>query len=54
MYKFNGSPEMLKLELGQAVTVYHHENSMQGGVPGIIMSLSPNWIESKCEVGVLV
>lgn len=54
MYKFTGKPEMLKLELGQAVTVYHHENSMEAGVPGIIMSLSPNWVECECEVGVLV
>jgi hypothetical protein len=54
MYKFNGTPEMLKLELGQSVTLYHHENSMQGGVPAIVMSLSPNWLESSCEVGVLV
>lgn len=54
MYKFNGTPEMLKLELGQSVTLYHHENSMQDGVPAIVMSLSPNWMEFGCEIGVLV
>lgn len=54
MYKFNGAPEMLKLELGQAVTIYHPENSMAAGVPGIVMSLSPNWADCECEVGVLV
>lgn len=54
LYKFNGTPEMLKLELGQSVTVYHHENSMQAGVPGIVMSLSPDWLNFACEVGVMV
>lgn len=54
LYKFEGTPEMLRLELGQELTVFHHENNMELGVPAIVMLLTPNWEDCHCEVGVLV
>ncbi|MEO7494724.1 MAG: hypothetical protein ABIT83_17560 [Massilia sp.] len=54
MYKFEGYPEMLQLELGQIVTLRHPQNSMSGGVPALVMSLSPDWDSGHCDVEVLV
>jgi len=54
IYKFDGTPEMLQLVLGQQVTIYHHENSMGAGVRAQVIMLSPNWKQGNCDVGVLV
>jgi hypothetical protein len=54
IYKFEGTPEMFQLALGQQVTIYHHENSMQGGVRAQVIMLSPDYKAGICDVGVLV
>jgi hypothetical protein len=54
VYKFSGTPEMLQLALGQQVTVYHHENSMQNGVRAQIIMLAPVYKQGTCDVGILV
>lgn len=53
-YEFDGVPELLTLELGQAVTVYSPRFGMAAGVSGIIISLAPDWITGRVKVGFLV
>lgn len=54
VFKFEGTPEMLQLVLGQQVTIYHHENSMQAGVRAQVIMLAPNYKQRSCDVGILV
>lgn len=54
VYKFSGTPEMLQIVLGQQVTVYHHENSMDNGVRAQVIMLAPDWKQGTCDVGILV
>jgi len=53
-YEFEGVPELLSLELGQAVTVYSPRFSMDAGVTGIVISLAPDWETGRVTVGFLV
>jgi hypothetical protein len=54
IFKFDGTPEMLQLVLGQQVTVYHHQNSMSAGVRAQVIMLAPDWKQGTCAVGILV
>ncbi len=54
IYEFEGWSEMLLLELGQGVTLYNSRYGMSGGVLGLVVSLTPNWITGHVIVGVLV
>lgn len=53
-YEFDGVPELLQLELGQAVTVYSPRFDMAAGVAGIVVSLAPDWSTGRVKVGFLV
>jgi hypothetical protein len=53
-YEFEGVPELLALELGQAVTVYSPRFGMDDGVTGIVISLAPDWETGRVTVGFLV
>ena len=53
-YEFEGGPELLSLELGQAVTVYAPRFGMDAGVTGIVISLAPDWETGRVTVGFLV
>ncbi|WP_305821400.1 hypothetical protein [Massilia brevitalea] len=53
-YEFDGVPELLTLELGQAVTVYSPRFGMAAGVSGIVISLAPDWNTGRVKVGFLV
>jgi hypothetical protein len=53
-YEFEGVPELLSLELGQAVTVYAPRFGMDAGVTGIVISLAPDWETGRVTVGFLV
>jgi hypothetical protein len=53
-YEFEGVPELLALELGQAVTVYAPRFGMDAGVTGIVISLAPDWETGRVTVGFLV
>ncbi|WP_312553936.1 hypothetical protein, partial [Massilia sp.] len=53
-YEFEGVPELLQLELGQAVTVYSPRFGMAAGVSGIVISLAPDWNTGRVKVGFLV
>ncbi|MDN4061655.1 hypothetical protein QPK31_25875 [Massilia sp. YIM B02769] len=53
-YDFDGVPELLQLELGQAVTVYSPRFGMDAGVSGIVISLAPDWNTGRVKVGFLV
>ena len=54
VYEFEGLPEMLMLELGQPIVIYNQRFGMEAGVPGIVISLAPNWESAHCKVGILV
>lgn len=53
-YEFDGVPELLQLELGQAITVYNPRFGMAAGVQGIVISLAPDWETGRVKVGFLV
>jgi len=53
-YEFDGVPELLQLELGQAVTVFSPRFGMDAGVSGIVISLAPDWNTGRVKVGFLV
>ena len=53
-YEFEGLPELLQLELGQAITVYHPRYGMKDGVTGMVISLAPDWSTGRVKVGFLV
>jgi hypothetical protein len=53
-YEFEGVPELLSLELGQAVIVYAPRFGMDSGVAGIVISLAPDWETGRVTVGFLV
>lgn len=54
VYEFEGMPELLQLELGQAVTLRHPRYGMRDGVAGMVLSLAPDWSTGRVKVGVLV
>lgn len=54
IYEFDGEPDMMLLELGQAVTLVDERFGLQGGVPGVVVLLSRFWLTGRVTVGVLV
>lgn len=54
VYEFDGTAEMLALELGQAVTVTHPRFGMDKGMPGQVVSLAPDWLTGHVKVGFIV
>lgn len=53
-YMVNCFPPMMALELGQAIRVYNRRYGMATGVPGTVMSLSPQWSTFDVKVGFIV
>jgi len=53
IFRFEGFPQMLMLELGQAVTLTHSRFGLTAGVNGIVTSLSPDWMTGRVTVEVL-
>ncbi len=54
VYEFEGTPEMMMLELGQGVQVFHPRFGMTSGVNGQIVSLAPDWLNARVKVGFIV
>lgn len=54
VYQFEGTPDMLLLELGDPVTLTHPRFGLSGGVLGMVVSLAPNWMTGHVTVGVLI
>lgn len=54
IYEFDGVPELLSLQRGQAVKLFNNRFGMQGGVSGVVISLAPSWINGHVKVGVIV
>ena len=54
IYEFDGEPEMMMLELGQAVTLTDARYGLQGGMPGVVVLLSRYWLTGRVTVGVMV
>jgi len=53
IYEFDGEPEMMMLELGQAVLLQDQRYGLQDGVPGVVVRLSRYWLTGRVMVGVL-
>ena len=54
VYEFDGEPEMMMLELGQAVTLTDARYGLQDGAPGVVVLLSRYWLTGRVTVGVMV
>lgn len=54
VYQFEGTADMLLLELGQAVTIFNSRFGLSGGATGMVVSLAPNWMTGHVTVGILV
>lgn len=54
VYSFDGYAPLLELELGQAVTLTHGRYGLSAGKSGQVISLSPDWANSRVKVEVLV
>ena len=54
IYEFDGEPEMMMLELGQAVTLTDARYGLQDGAPGVVVLLSRYWLTGRVTVGVMV
>jgi len=54
IYEFDGEPEMMMLELGQAVTLTDARYGLQDGAPGVVVLLARNWLSGRVTVGVMV
>lgn len=55
VFTFEGTADLLAtLELGGAATIYNRRFGLQNGKTGIVVSLSPNWLNGHVTVGVLV
>ena len=53
-YEFEGMPELLLLELGQAIRVYHPRYGMQEGVSGMVIMLGRDWKTGRVKVRFVV
>jgi hypothetical protein len=53
-YRFDGLPRLMLLDLGQAVTLTHPRFGLQAGAPGVVVSLTPDWITGRITVEVMV
>jgi hypothetical protein len=54
IYQFDGTADLLTLELGGAVTLVHPRYGMSGGLTGMVVSLAPNWMTGHVTVGVII
>jgi hypothetical protein len=54
VFTFEGTADLLQLELGQAITITHPRFGLQNGKTGIVTSLAPVWLNGHVTVGVLV
>lgn len=53
VYKFAGTPELMMLELGGAVTLKHSRFGLAAGVSGMVVGLTIDWIAGRVDVEVL-
>lgn len=55
VFEFEGTADLLAtLELGNAITITNQRFGLQNGKTGIVVSLTPNWLNGHVTVGVLV
>lgn len=52
VYNFHGQPELLMLILGQAVTLTNYRFNLSSGVAGMVVSLQPDWLTGRVQVGI--
>jgi hypothetical protein len=54
VFEFEGTSDLLSLELGNAITLFNRRFNLSAGKTGIVISLTPNWLNGRVKVGVLV
>jgi len=53
-YRFEGTPDLLNLSLGQVVRLYSHRFGLDAGAVGVVTSLTPNWKNRHITVEVMI
>lgn len=53
-HEFEGVPEMLMLDLGDPVTVFHPRFGFEAGRTGMVLTLAPDWLNVHVKVGFIV
>ena len=54
IYGFEGTSRLMSLVLGQAVTITHARFGLSAGKSGIVTKLSPDWINNRVQVEVII
>lgn len=54
VYEFEGYAALLKLQLGDTVTLTNPRYGLQNGKVGVVVTRSPNWDNSYVKLGVLI
>ncbi|HEX8603402.1 MAG TPA: hypothetical protein VF774_12215 [Pseudoduganella sp.] len=54
VYEFEATAELLMAELGAAVRLVSSRYGMAAGVPGMVVSVAPNWLTRRNKIEVLV
>jgi len=53
-YQFEGTPDQMNLNLGDAVTLVHFRYGMSAGLTGVVVGLTPNWITGRVTVQAII
>lgn len=53
-YRFEGTPGLLMLELGQSVRLFSNRFGLRAGKLGVVISLAPDWMNGHITVEVLI
>lgn len=54
IYKFTGTARLLSVRLGQQVTLVHNRFNLQSGKTGQVVSVSPDLLNAKIEIEVII
>ncbi len=53
-YRFEGTPELFTLALGQTVRLHNHRFGLSSGAVGVVTSLTPDWKNRHITVEVMI
>lgn len=54
VYKFIGTSKLMSIKLGQQVTLTHNRFNLQAGKTGQVISISPDLLNAKIEIEVII
>lgn len=53
VYQFTGMPQLMLVELGDALTITHSRFGLSGGKTGVVVSVERDWLAGRVVIGVL-